>query len=654
MKKNNIFTMLVLGSLLSFAGVNDIQIENEQNSKHVGVVLLNGIVGESSVKDEETFIQWYEYRTQVLAERFEKALNAHSDTSLVMFPEWSLYPFDVTLKRGLGMLPAIYSYDSPLQYDINKVVLSRALHLNKKKEGGYAIDMDDSSIPLIKSVKKIQELAKKYRVTVVLNTLPLKMYPDRKKWPTLSEEEGMQYAETWFKVMPEAVVFNSALIIDSNGSIEDFDTKTASTNQFFTLDPISKFALKDKKIHYFTTKDGDSISYINFICAEVANMYMYQKFTGANVDLITFGLKDWGNGLDLDLQRNQRKVGLLQPGGYILRNNKQINSGLATRNIIRGEKALPLLNKEETDDYLYADLALKMQDRLMGEVGEITLTDEKKVIELKKKYKNPVVFANLPTRHGKDSAVISISKVESDKFTIQLVEAVGLDSRHMEEEVSYMVLDEGSYKLSSGQILEVGKTKITKYTHAGGWESVYHLTKQKPEVVVAQIQNRADIYISPRINKHKINDDSYDFFYKGMVGEYNFELMAETTEGVTMDNINTEIGWLIVSVGKSKIEEKLSIEAGKIKKINHRKKVVNLDASLFENKPSIFATINSYKGKDSAHLRRYSLDDSEFSLMIEEDKHKDKEMRHISEKVGYIAIEGDEEGILMLPSVPTK
>jgi len=57
--------------------------------------------------------------------------------------------------------------------------------------------------------------------------------------------------------------------------------------------------------------------------------------------------------------------------------------------------------------------------------------------------------------------------------------------------------------------------------------------------------------------------------------------------------------------------------------------------------PKFFGMIQTHKGGDTSGLRNTDLSSNSATLMIEEEKSKDKEMKHTTETIGYVALWGD-------------
>lgn len=57
--------------------------------------------------------------------------------------------------------------------------------------------------------------------------------------------------------------------------------------------------------------------------------------------------------------------------------------------------------------------------------------------------------------------------------------------------------------------------------------------------------------------------------------------------------------------------------------------------------PQFFGMIQTHRGGDTSGLRLPKLTSNSATLMIEEEKSRDKEMRHKTETIGYVALWGN-------------
>jgi len=165
----------------------------------------------------------------------------------------------------------------------------------------------------------------------------------------------------------------------------------------------------------------------------------------------------------------------------------------------------------EVTKYYYVNgqrIAMRVGDefnshgKVIGQVGQFTnaLTDEPHTVILDHSYENPVVFAQPLSYNGSNPALVRVTDVESDRFTLYIEEPPDQDGIHTEEEtVSYVVLEAGSWELSDGTLLEVGtlttNKTVGKNVSNSQWVHVsFGSSFSATPVVLSQVQTENDAH----------------------------------------------------------------------------------------------------------------------------------------------------------------
>jgi hypothetical protein len=128
----------------------------------------------------------------------------------------------------------------------------------------------------------------------------------------------------------------------------------------------------------------------------------------------------------------------------------------------------------------------------VGEIGNAVVDTNWVTVKLKhKQYRNPVVFCGVPSRYGTDPAVCRIKGMRYSPFIQQVLctakkcstqrrgcggwcfeiavqEPKCKDQWHVKEDLSWMVLEEGSFMSDNGALLQVGSVQLAGH----GWHNV--------------------------------------------------------------------------------------------------------------------------------------------------------------------------------------
>ena len=263
----------------------------------------------------------------------------------------------------------------------------------------------------------------------------------------------------------------------------------------------------------------------------------------------------------------------------------------------------------------------------IGEVGQINnLNHNRQTILLEKDYINPVVFAQPLSRKGKDPSIVRIDNIQSDHFTVQVQEANYKDGYHTTESFSYLVVEAGTWQLADNTFLEVG-TFNTNATTTSNWASVNLETDfNNAPVVLSQVQTS--------------NDSDFVRLRQKNVGANGFQVALEQEDALKWAAHGTEsVGWMALSAGKGDWNG-LAYQAGYTgDRMTDRWSSLSFDTS-FSKAPQLLASIASFDGSDPVGLRYQSLSKAGVQMMLEEDASRDKETRHTTEDVGFLALEG--------------
>lgn len=269
--------------------------------------------------------------------------------------------------------------------------------------------------------------------------------------------------------------------------------------------------------------------------------------------------------------------------------------------------------------------------RTIGEYGTLTLNDNWQTVDLDKTYKNPVVIVSDPTFNGRDPAVVRLRKVGGDTFQVRLQEPRYKDDRHMDESVSYIVMEAGDWTLSDGTRISVGTQKSSRLT-SKGFDAVKLDGFDATPTVLSQIQtaNGRD-WVTTRTRRQSA---------KG------FQMSMQEEEALNEGGHAEEtVGWLAIEQGVAADGDTL-IQGGTTGQNYDSDRARIRFESEFDSMPSVIAKLSSFNGGDTANLRLDDINRKSFGVSVYEEQSLDSELTHINESVSFLALE-NKSGSLM-------
>jgi len=154
----------------------------------------------------------------------------------------------------------------------------------------YEIVTGDSNSNVASAVAACRDIANTYSVYFLVGTVPVRVEPDPGDYPDL----------------PSEIVFNTALIIDTNGLIIDIDHKhrysfpgAGSLGNPEAEDQIDAITLETTSVRAILTRDNDAFTYFLIICAERTlsdpnRAPMAEMVAGSRADLLIEVAMDGG------------------------------------------------------------------------------------------------------------------------------------------------------------------------------------------------------------------------------------------------------------------------------------------------------------------------------------------------------------------------
>jgi len=253
------------------------------------------------------------------------------------------------------------------------------------------------------------------------------------------------------------------------------------------------------------------------------------------------------------------------------------------------------------------------------EIGEATIDQNWKWVELDTSFTEPVVIAKPISFNDSNPAVVRIKNIDSTGFEIRIQEWNYLDGRHSQESVSYIAIEAGSYILPDGTVLEAGKFETTK-TDSFGSVSFNQSFNEIP-IVVACITT----YNEPDAVTGRIKNITAEGF------EFRMQEQQANTQTHDMEDIS-----YIACEPFSGIISNLIFEVARTDDVmNHNFQFIGF-AESFPEPPVLIADMQTCDGIDTASLRWKNKGPYGVDVKVEEEQSSDSETDHATEVVGYM------------------
>ena len=217
--------------------------------------------------------------------------------------------------------------------------------------------------------------------------------------------------------------------------------------------------------------------------------------------------------------------------------------------------------------------------------------------------------------------------MSANSFAFQIDEWTYKDGGHMQESVSYLVLEAGWHTLADGTVIEAG---VTSTDH--NWKSVsFSSAFGSTPVVLSQVSTRNGGDACTTRQKDITNSG-----FAVVVQEE--EAKGTTSATVNGPHVVENVSWVAISAGSG--------EAGGLKyqvavtpdEVTHKDNGISFGQS-FTAAPGFFAQMQKFDGWNTAVVRYRSLNASAATVFIEEEQSADSEREPTTESLGWLVIE---------------
>ena len=253
------------------------------------------------------------------------------------------------------------------------------------------------------------------------------------------------------------------------------------------------------------------------------------------------------------------------------------------------------------------------------EIGEVSVNHNWKWVKFNDTFIDPVVVAKPLSYNGGDPAVLRIRNVDSKGFDIRIQEWDYLDGTHTTENVSYIVMERGSYILEDGTKVEAGRFD-TDATGSFGWVDFSQTFNQVPVVTSTVSSFNEEDAVCSRLK----NIDTTGFNFCMQEQERNSQIhTTETISYIAWEPSSGTVGNLTFEVDKTDDV------------ITHNLQTIVYNETFIAT-PVFLADMQTTDGGDTANLRRQNKDFYGIDIKITEEQSRDSEINHTTEVVGYM------------------
>jgi hypothetical protein len=253
------------------------------------------------------------------------------------------------------------------------------------------------------------------------------------------------------------------------------------------------------------------------------------------------------------------------------------------------------------------------------EVGEVKVDHNWKQVSLGKAFVSPVVVAGPISFNGFEPAVIRIRSVGSSSFEIRLQEWEYTNGIHMEETVSYVVMEAGSYVLADGTYLEAGRF-YTNNTDSFGAVGFGQTFQTIPVVVTTISSNNGSDAVTGRLRD---------------ISRQGFQFCMQEQEANPQVHASERIFYIAWEPSSGNLGD-LSFEVNKTQNVMTDDFETIYFNGVYGVTPAFLADMQTSYDLDTANLRLRHKDPHSVEIQIDEEQSLNSETKHFTEQVGYM------------------
>jgi hypothetical protein len=215
--------------------------------------------------------------------------------------------------------------------------------------------------------------------------------------------------------------------------------------------------------------------------------------------------------------------------------------------------------------------------------------------------------------------VVRVSNVSAEGFDVSIQEYDYLDGTHKDEIISYLVVEEGSYTLADGTVVEAGRFEASAQAAHVGFSGEFPVA---PVVLTSTTSMNSAEAVAGRV---------WDVTVGG------FEYMLQEQEANARDHGVEAASFIAWTPGAGSVNG-LRFEAGTTPDKVTNKSYTIQSTQQFPSLPFHFAGMLTLGGADTSAVKIIETYESGMTVRVEEEQSNDRETNHTTEVAGYLIL----------------
>ena len=258
--------------------------------------------------------------------------------------------------------------------------------------------------------------------------------------------------------------------------------------------------------------------------------------------------------------------------------------------------------------------------RLALEAGEIGITSNWVHVPFASRYSNPILVVGPPNFSNSAPCGVRTRNVTATGFDVRIAEWTYQDDKHPEETISYLVMEKGRITLNNGSVVEAGSFTGSATARPISFSKTFQAV---PVVLTTVTSTNEAESIAGRV--HNINRSGFTYFFQEQESNLRADHRNETVHYVAWQP----------GIGATGMVRFEASSTGKLVSSSWSKARFQ---SAFRQPPLVLASLQTLANAEPSTLRVKKITTEGFQIKIQEERSKDREMKHPGEQVGYLAI----------------